>query len=193
MTLLKQLFRQWYWIAGGSITVLLLSTVSGILIGSYTPTIASAPSLPSTCLPQNLPGIRNPASELKLKQVSSTRYQGKEYRLYDVTRPATPMPFPYVVQIQGASCKGIYSNPMGDPDDYFHLAMPLPVARQLTLGRLQAAIQQAGGLPAFRDRLQRSQQQYGGVTQMAEEEVWAYQQMGLALPDNVRVVKATTR
>lgn len=82
---------------------------------------------------------------------------------------------------------------MGDPDDYFHLAMPLPVARQLTLGRLRTAIQQAGGLAAFRQALARTQKQHGQITHMAEAEAWAYEQVGLPLPPNVKIIRAERR
>jgi hypothetical protein len=113
-----------------------------------------------------------------------------QYQLYEVLSLSLLAPFPYVVKLRGKGCQGIYSNPMGDPDDYFHQAMPLPVARQLTVGRLKDAIRKAGGLSAFRQALNRTQKESGQITQMAEEEAWAYEQFGLPLPLNVNIIRA---
>lgn len=187
----RKLYR-WRWLLGSSLVAIVLPTLLNLLpVGS--PATATEVKIPRSCIPARFPKISNPAQELEFKFVSATHYQGSEYRLYQVAQPGASAPFPYVVRLQGKTCAGVYSNPMGDPDDYFHLAMPLPVAQQLTLGRLQAAIQKAGGLPAFSARLQRSQQQYGAITEMAEEEVWAYQQVGLPVPPNVKIIRANPR
>jgi len=187
--------RKWRWgrIVGGGLAAIMLPILLNLLPVVSTRAIATSPQIPEHCKPADFPKMSRRSQSLTFNLVSRMLYQNSDYRLYGVTQSNSSTPFPYVVKLQGKTCEGIYSNPMGDPDDYFHLAMPLPVARQLTLGRLRAAIQQAGGLQAFRHELRRTQKQYGQITQMAEEEAWAYEQVGLPLPDNVKIIRANSR
>ncbi len=185
--------RHWVWLLGSSLVAIVLSTLLNLLPVVSPRAIAIPPQLSIECIPTDFPKVGSLGPKLTFKLVARMLYQSSEYRLYEVTQPNSSAPFPYVGKLHGKICEGVYSNPMGDPDDYFHLAMPLPVARQLTLGRLQRAIQKAGGLQAFRYELRRTQKQYGQITEMAEEEVWAYQQVGLPLPPNVKIIRVNSR
>jgi hypothetical protein len=185
--------RRWVWVLGSSLAAIMLPTLLNLLPVVITRAIAIPPQLSIECIPTDFPKVGSLGPKLTFKLVARTLYQSSEYRLYEVTQPNSSAPFPYVGKLRGKTCEGIYSNPMGDPDDYFHLAMPLPVARQLTLARLQAAIQKAGGLQAFRHQLRRTQKQDGQITEIAEEEAWAYQQVGLPLPPKVKIIRANSR
>ncbi|MEX0272334.1 hypothetical protein AB3R30_24775 [Leptolyngbyaceae cyanobacterium UHCC 1019] len=185
--------RRWVWVLGSGLAAIALPTLLNLLPVMSPRAIATPPQILRECIPKDFPKVGSLRRKLTFKLVARTLYQSSEYRLYQVNQPNSSAPFPYVVKLRGKTCEGIYSNPMGDPDDYFHLAMPLLVARQLTLGRLQVAIQKAGGLQAFRHELRRTQKQYGQITEMAEEEVWAYQQVGLPLPPNMKIIRANSR
>lgn len=143
--------------------------------------IAQSTDLPASCYPR-IPATR-PAN-IQVTRITSTTYQGTEYRLYHVDAPGRK--FLYVAALKGNRCQSAYSNPMGDEDFYFHKALPLPVARQMALGQVDFAIREAGGIDPFRKRFE----QLPAGLAFAEEEVWALRQRRIQLPAGIKVVKA---
>lgn len=194
----RRFFRQWRWMVGAALIVLLLPVAVGLTIPQHPPKIlpivqpVSTQSLPLECLPTNMPDVNDPAQDLSFELIARVRAGKSEYRMYRASRIQESSSFPYLIRLMGNRCQVLLTNPMGDDNVFLHQVAPLPVARQLALAQLQFFVNKAGGIDRFRVQLEQQLQQTPQTEplQMAEEDVWAFEQLQLPLPPNVKIVPA---
>lgn len=194
-------FRQWRWMVGAALIALLLPVAVGLTNPQHPSKIlpivqdVSTQSLPLECLPTNLPDVNDPAQDLSFELIARVKADKSEYRMYRASRTQEPGPFPYLIRVVENRCQVLLTNPMGDDNVFLHQVVPLPVARQLALAQLQYSVNKAGGIDTFRTQLEQQLQQtpQSEPLRMPEEEVWAFEQLQLPLPPNVKVVPAPTQ
>jgi hypothetical protein len=200
MMLFQRLIRQWRWIVFGLVGVVFLPILMTLANPQQPPRSLSvdaqtaAQPLAPSCLPSQLPGISDPASQLSFELVGRSQANETEYRVYRVTRKqASERPaFTHIVALSNRGCRALATNAMGDDNLYLHRLMPLSAARQLALSQLQFFVKRAGGVEAFQSRLDQQIAKSASKEPLVlpEEEVWAFERMGLKLPSNIRVVPA---
>jgi hypothetical protein len=135
------------------------------------------PAVVTQCIPQQ---TRQVITRTAL--IGSTSLQGKEYYLlaaYSQNEAAD-----LIISVTGDRCTEEFFNPMGDPIPLAS-AVPEAVAQQLTLARYQQRISREGK-EALQQQIDRSAASTENPTWFAEE-VWALQQLGITIPDNVQV------
>jgi hypothetical protein len=148
----------------------------------YLPLDAQTPDIPETvsrCIPQQ---TRQPIARSEL--ISSTRLQGKDYYLLASYTENNQQPTNLIVAVTNGRCEEVFFNPMGDRVP-FASVVPRSVAQQLTLAQYRREIQRIG-----KDRFQQQVSQSAASNQNPiwfAEEVWALQQLGIAVPTNVQV------
>jgi hypothetical protein len=141
-----------------------------------------APSIVSRCIPQQ---TRQVITSTEL--IGSTHYQEKEYYLlaaYSQNESADLIISVTVDSITEHRCTEEFFNPMGDPIPLASV-VPETVAQQLTLARYQQRINQIGKA-ALQQQINQSADSVEHPSWFAEE-VWALQQLGITIPDNVQV------
>ena len=120
--------------------------------------------------------------------VSQTQADAKEYFLLYLYQPGTQSPDPLVISrpVGGGECTQEFLNVTGDDVSLSQALGSREVGRQLTLGIYQKDLERLG-----RDGLQRHVNEAASGAAPVEwhdEHVWALQQLGIVIPDNVRVV-----
>jgi hypothetical protein len=135
------------------------------------------PAVVTQCIPQQ---TRQPITRTVL--VGSTRLQGKEY--YLLTAYSQDGSSDLIISVTGDRCIEEFFNPMGDPIPLAS-AVPESVAQQLTLARYQQRLDREGK-ETLQQQIDRSVASAESPVWFAEE-VWALQQLGIAIPDNVQV------
>ncbi|MEG4940741.1 hypothetical protein [Microcoleus sp. F4-D5] len=127
---------------------------------------------PSACLPVGLGTLRTEF----VTEVTDGRTQ---YRLFDAYLQGDAVPFSVLVSLQETQCSLLYSNPTNAFYPYSR-TVKLPVARQIALGELRYSINKAGSIDKFRSTLQPN---LGDPAwQFSEEELWAFKQVGITVP-----------
>jgi hypothetical protein len=114
--------------------------------------------------------------------IGSTRLQGKEYYLlaaYSQNEAAD-----LIISVTSDRCTEEFFNPMGDPIPLAS-AVPEAVAQQLTLARYQQRIDREGK-ETLQQQIDRSAASTENPAWFAEE-VWALQQLGITIPENVQI------
>lgn len=200
MGFLRRFLRRWRWGLVGGLAVIMIPVVVNLAYSQQPPKIllidaqTSAQSLSPACLPGKVPGISDPATQLNLVLVARVGVRDSEYRVYNVTRNQRPNlpPFSHVVRIAKNQCQPLATNATGDANVYLHQFLPIEIARQLSLAQLQFFVDRAGGKAVFQQRLDQGFERIPPTEPvvMPEEEVWAFQQLQLTLPPNVKVVPA---
>ena len=148
----------------------------------YLPLNAQTAGIPETvshCIPQQ---TRQPIVRSEL--IGSSRLQGKDYYLLATYTESSQAPTNLIIAVTNGSCEEVFFNPMGDRVPFASI-VPQSVAQQLTLARFRREIQRLG-----KDRFQQQVNQGAASTQNPTwfaEEVWALQQLGIAIPANVQV------
>jgi hypothetical protein len=135
------------------------------------------PAVVNQCIPQQ---TRQPITRTVL--IGSTRSQGKEYYLLAAysQNEATDL----IISVTGDRCTEEFFNPMGDPIPLAS-AIPEAVAQRLTLARYQQRIDREGK-ETLQQQIDRSAASTENPAWFAEE-VWALQQLGITIPENVQV------
>jgi hypothetical protein len=135
------------------------------------------PAAVTQCVPQQ---TRQAITRTAL--IGSTRFQDKEYYLlsaYSQNEAAD-----LIISVTSDRCTEEFFNPMGDPIPLAS-AVPEAVAQQLTLARYQQRIDREGK-EALQQQVDRSAASTENPTWFAEE-VWALQQLGITIPENVQI------
>lgn len=160
--------------------ILTLAFVIGLSVAmSWSIASAQLPAAVQSCIPTQ---TRLPITRSEI--IGSTRLSSRTYYLLAAYAEGQTRPADLVISTEGDSCQEEFFNPMGD---WLSLAQFLPqsVARQLTLARLRRAMEQAGSAAAFQQQINQAVE--NGNPVWFEEEVWALQQLGIAIPANVQV------
>ncbi|OKH36189.1 hypothetical protein NIES2119_17905 [[Phormidium ambiguum] IAM M-71] len=161
----------------GLLTALLVYLLSGLFTNM--PALSQfsrMAEIPASCLPVGLGNLR---TEL----VTEVKEDNTKYGLFDAYLPGDAMPFSVLVSLKDEQCKLLYSNPMNEFYPYSRV-FNQSVARQLTLGELRYSIDKAGGIDKFRSTLQPSLKD--SSWQFSEEDIWAFKQVGIAVPTSVK-------
>jgi hypothetical protein len=135
------------------------------------------PAVVTQCIPQQ---TRQAITRTAL--IGSTQLQGKEYYLlaaYSQNEAAD-----LIISVTGDRCVEEFFNPMGDPIPLAS-AVPEAVAQQLTLARYQQWIDREGK-EALQQQIDRAAAYTENPAWFAEE-VWALQQLGITIPNNVQI------
>jgi hypothetical protein len=135
------------------------------------------PAVVTQCIPQQ---TRQPITRTAL--IGSTQLQGKEYYLLAAYSQNEAVDL--IISVTGDRCTEEFFNPMGDPIPLAS-AVPEAVAQQLTLARYQQRIDREGK-EALQQQIDRSATSTENPAWFAEE-VWALQQLGITIPENVQV------
>jgi hypothetical protein len=135
------------------------------------------PAIVNQCIPQQ---TRQPITRTEL--IGSTRLQGKEY--YLLAAYSQDESTDLIISVTGDRCTEEFFNPMGDPIPLAS-AVPEAAAQQLTLARYQQRIDREGKT-ALQQQVDRSAASTENPTWFAEE-VWALQQLGITIPENVQI------
>ena len=149
-----------------------------LTLTSHLPIQAQAGGIPAvlnSCIPSN--------QVARAELIGTTRLQETEYYLLAAYEQGDEVGSDLVISAAGGACKRILYNPMGD-----RLALssqvPQAVARQLTLQRYQREIDRIGR-EAFQQQVNQSTS--GESITWYDEEIWALKQLGISVPDTVRV------
>lgn len=164
----------------GLLTALLVYLISEILTNS--PALSQSSriaEIPASCLPVGL-------GTLRTELVTEVKDDDIKYRLLNAYLPGDAMPFSVLVSLKDEGCKLLYSNPMNDFYPYSRVVKQ-SVARQLALGELRYSLHKAGGIDKFRSTLQPSLKD--SSWQFSEEEIWAFKQVGIAVPASVKALR----
>lgn len=160
--------------------ILTLAFVIGLSVAmSWSVASAQLPTAVQSCIPTQ---TRLPITHSEI--IGSTRLSSRTYYLLAAYTEGQTSPVDLVISTQGESCQEKFFNPMGDrlPLAQF---LPQSVARQLTLARLRRAMAQAGSAAAFQQQVNQAAE--NGNPAWFEEEAWALQQLGIAIPSNVQI------
>jgi hypothetical protein len=154
-----------------------------IVVGAIHPSTASVPTEQlQACIP-DWDGYFD-----RVELIGQTRYRGKDYFLLYLYQPKTQYPDPLVISLptEGGHCTQEFLNVTGDDISLSQALGNREIARQLKLSFYQQELKKLG-----REGLQRSineKASEGDRLEWFEEDVWALQQLGIAIPANVRVI-----
>jgi hypothetical protein len=163
------------------VTLLCIGVVSAIVMSLLSldqPTIAQTNSIPEV-LNDCIPSAQVARSEL----VGQTQLQGREYYLLAAYEQGDEIGSDLVISTADGTCEQLLYNPMGDRIS-LTTVVPQAVAQQLTLARYRREIQRSS-----EETFQQQINQAAASTQNPiwfAEEVWALQQLGITVPDNVQ-------
>lgn len=141
------------------------------------PTIAQINSIPEV-LNDCVPSAQVARSEL----VGQTQLQGREYYLLAAYEQGDEIGSDLVISAENGICEQLLYNPMGDRIPLTRV-VPQAVAQQLTLARYRREIQR-NSKEIFQQQINQAASSTQNPIWFAEE-VWALQQLGITIPDNV--------
>jgi hypothetical protein len=136
----------------------------------------------SSCIPER---IRRPVAYVD--NVSNYAFEGETYYLFGLLEEGKPVDSPpvlLVVKTTGQDCQEVFFNPGGETVQFAQV-MPQTVARRLTLGLYEHEIDKIG-IDKFKADIVKVA---GSRTSIIwfDEEVWALRQLGISIPNNVRI------
>lgn len=143
---------------------------------------AQAPESISSCIPER---IRRPVA--RVDNVSNYAFEGETYYLFGLLEEGKPVDSPpvlLVVKTMGQACQEVFFNPGGETVQFAQV-MPLTVARRLTLGLYEHEIDKIG-IDKFKADIVKVASSQTSITWF-DEEVWALRQLGIPIPNNVRI------
>jgi hypothetical protein len=150
-----------------------------VLIGSnqaVSSDFSKVPKLARTCIP----GAGQVAyAEL----VIAVPKNAETYYLLSAYQESNSYPSDLIVSVNGKQCRRRFYNPAGDYVS-FEPYVGQDVARQFALEQIRRDIQAIGGEKKYQQELLRIANQIDWTP----EKVWALQQMGFQLPQNIRII-----
>jgi hypothetical protein len=142
---------------------------------------AQIPENLAACIPTE---TRKPID--RADPIANYTFEGETYHLlsaFEVGESAEALPTTLVIKTTEQGCEAVFFNPGGETVQLAS-TMPLEVARHLTLGLYEHQISKIG-IEQFKTDILEATRSATVITWF-DEEIWALQQLGIPIPENVQ-------